>query len=287
MRAALVLAATLLAALPAAARADDLPPDFFGVYSGDALETRGSARAATLRSQRQTGFGIVRLPLDWATIQPDPDRWSWATHDEFVLDAARAGMRVLPVLVQTPGWARSPDRSNAAGIWPPQFPDYIVDFAGEAVRRYGTGGTLWRANPDVPEMPVRSWQIWNEPNLRPWWPSGPDPEQYVALLRSAAIGIRSVDPAAEVVSAGLPLNDVWPPERFLARMYELGAGPWMDTVASHPYALDPAGTLGRVEDIVRVVVANGDRHRVWATEFGWARRARPGGSPTTPARRNT
>ena len=199
----LALCAGLAAAAPCAGAAP-LPADFFGVYSEDAFAATGPARAATLQAQRQAGFGVVRLPLDWSAIQPDPDRWRWEAHDQLVLDAAHAGMAVLPFLVQTPGWARAPEHSGDPGIWPPQFPDYIVDFAAAATRRYGRGGTLWRSHPDVPYRPITAWQIWNEPNLPPFWRSGPDPVEYTRLLESAARGIRSVDPEAEVVSAGMP-----------------------------------------------------------------------------------
>ena len=267
---AAALALTLAAALAPPASAAALPPDFFGVYSEDVFEARGEARAATFQSQRDTGLGIVRLPLDWSTIQPDPDRWNWTVHDQFVLDAARAGMRILPFLVQTPGWAREPANAEAKGIWPPQFPDYIVEFAVEATRRYGPGGSLWRAHPGAPYLPIRSWQIWNEPNLWAFWRTGPDAAEYAALLRSAARAIRSVDPAAEIVSAGLAANREEPHDRFLSRIYDAGAAGAMDTVAVHPYAGTPAQTVENVEEIVAVVAARGGSEPLWATEFGWA-----------------
>lgn len=270
----LIASCVVLGGLGAAApaRAEPLPPDFFGVYSEDAFEARDAARSVTLNGQRAVGFGIVRLPLDWSTIQPDPDRWNWAAHDEFVLDAARAGMRVLPFIVQTPGWAREPEHHDAAGIWPPQFPDYVVDFAAAAARRYGRAGTIWRENPEVPYVPIRSWQIWNEPNLRSFWRSGPDPVAYTRLLESAAYGIRSGDPDAEIVSAGLPdpAGVRIPAPRFVAEMYDAGAARALDTVAVHPYAHAPEEVVEHVADITRVVARHGDDAPVWATEFGWA-----------------
>jgi hypothetical protein len=247
-----------------------LPPDFFGVYSEDAFTLRDEARSATLRTQRETGYGMVRLPLDWSTIQPDPDRWVWTGHDDFVLDAARAGMRILPFLVQSPGWAREPEKAAAAGIWPPQFPDYIIDFATAAAARYGPGGKLWRDHPDVPYLPIRAWQIWNEPNITPFWPDGPNPVAYTRLLASAALGIRSVDPGAEIVAAGMPDSPAFPASHFLSEMYDAGAGEVFDTAAVHPYARTPDGTAWRVRKVVEVVAEHGDDARVWATEFGWA-----------------
>jgi hypothetical protein len=275
VRAAGPLTALTLAlglALPATASAA-LPPDFFGIYSEDAFQLRDSNRRVTLDQQREAGIGVVRLPLDWATIQPDPDRWMFGRHDEFVLDAARAGMRVLPFLIQTPGWATSkPPDSDATGIWPPMFPDYIQEFATEAVRRYGPGGSLWQGHPEVPYLPIRSWQIWNEPNLRQFWASGPDPAAYTRLVESAARGIRSVDPAAEIVSAGLPDTETThiAAPTFLAGMYDAGARGLVDAVGVHPYAWSAEENVGKVEQILQVMHRYGDDAPVWATEFGWA-----------------
>ena len=37
------------------------------------------------------------------------------------------------------------------------------------IGRYGENGTFWTENPELPQAPVRTWQIWNEPHLRFQW----------------------------------------------------------------------------------------------------------------------
>ena len=72
------------------------------------------------------------------------------------------------------------------------------------MRRYGPNGTLWAERPDVPKLPIRSWQIWNEPNLRLYWCGKPNAKQYVAMLRTVGTAIKQVDRGAHIVTAGLP-----------------------------------------------------------------------------------
>ena len=72
------------------------------------------------------------------------------------------------------------------------------------MRRYGPNGTLWAERPEVPRLPIRSWQIWNEPNLGPYWCGKANAKQYVAMLRAVGTAIKQVDRGAQIVTAGLP-----------------------------------------------------------------------------------
>jgi hypothetical protein len=266
------LAIALGWALAAPAAAESLPPDFLGVYSEDTQAAEPAARDMTLAQQRDTGIGVVRVPFDWAAMQPDPDRYELAATDEYVLATARAGLRVLPFLIQSPGWASSQPPGDGGGrMWPPVYPDFITGFAERLVERYGPRGSLWREHPEVAPMPIRAWQVWNEPNLPAFWASGPDPVAYTRLLESAARSIRSVDPDAEIVAAGLPETGIdVPMAEFLSDMYDAGAGAAMDTVAIHTYAAGPEQAVQVVADARAVADAHGDDARVWVTELGWA-----------------
>ena len=56
----------------------------------------------------------------------------------------------------------------------------------------------------MPRLPIRSWQIWNEPNLGPYWCGKANAKQYVAMLRAVGTAIKQVDRGAHIVTAGLP-----------------------------------------------------------------------------------
>ena len=140
------------------------------------------------------------------------------------------------------------------------------------MRRYGSGGSFWAENPSIPQRPIRAWQVWGEPNGKSYWPTGPNPGQYTAMLKTVSAGIRAVDPGAEVVTGSLPnTSNGMDPDRFLKGMYAAGAKGSFNTVASNPYSDTAPGVLDLLQGARRIMNANGDAaSKLWVTELGWA-----------------
>jgi polysaccharide biosynthesis protein PslG len=255
-----------------------LPQRFFGIVSEDAFAHPGPYRAATLDEQASVGVGLVRQTFDWAAIERAPDRYDFRAYDGFVAALAARRMTVLPVLLDPPPFRSSAPASGARpGTYPPRSDAEMGAFAALLVRRYGPRGSFWRAHPELPPLPIRAWQIWNEPSLPAYWPAGPDPAAYTHLLAAVARAIRGVDPAADVVTAGIPESRLGIPfDRFVRGMLAAGAGRWFDTLAIHPYARDAGGVTAAVESARRILDARGDRRAgIWVTELGWADRGPP------------
>ena len=147
------------------------------------------------------------------------------------------------------------------------------------VDRYGPGGPFWQQHPELPELPIRSWQIWNEPNL-PGFVGGDRadialaPARYASLLTLSADAIRSVDPTAQIVLAGLSPGN--PRSRgnighFLDSLYAIpGIRKDFDVVAVHPYSPTLAGLKRIMGRAIRAVRRNHDNARIWVTEVGWS-----------------
>jgi hypothetical protein len=157
----------------------------------------------------------------------------------------------------------------------------MARFAAALARHYGPGGTLWQQHPELAGRAVRSWQIWNEPNLRVYWASGVNPGEYVRLIRTVGDAIKGVDAGAEIVTAGLPnstLAGSMPFSRFVTRMYKAGGRDAFDVLALHPYAVRTRGALRAAGGARRLMDRNGDRDAgLWITEIGWA----SGGPPSS------
>ena len=257
------------------------PADFLGIVTEDAFGRPGRYRNAQLRRQRRLGVGIVRQTFDWHRIERRPGSYRFAGYDRFVGDLARRRLRVLPILFNPPPFHSSKPASGARrGTYPPRDPATMGAFAAALVRRYGPDGSFWRARPGLPRVPIRSWQVWNEPSIPVYWPSGPDPAEYVRLLRATGRAIKAADPTAEVVSAGLAQSRLGMPfGRFVSRMYHAGAAGTFDTFALHAYARSEAGVVAAVDAVRGRIAANGDRARIWVTEIGWA-----SGGPRSPFR---
>ncbi|MFL5896212.1 MAG: hypothetical protein ACJ76Z_14015 [Thermoleophilaceae bacterium] len=242
--------------------------DFIGVYSDDVFFGDDAYKRATLTRERRAGIGLIRQPFAWDQFAKSP-----APFDAFVGAAARAGIHVLPeILGPRPGAPKA-----TGGMAPPTDLSAYAAYATALVRRYGPDGSFWRAHPDIPRVPIRSWQIWNEPNIRAFWASGPDPAAYAQLLETASAAIRKADPNAEVVAAGLPTSRLGAAAAdFLEGIYRAGAKGSFDTAAVHAYAPAPAEVVARTRALHDVIARNGDDARLWVTEFGWGTGGDPG-----------
>ncbi len=257
--AVLVFAVTAFAPPPAAA---GVPRAFFGIVPQTSLGPQDFERMRGV-------VGTIRIPVHWPQVEPSPGSYEFAELDGTMTSAAAAGIRVLPFVYGTPSWlgpdpARPPLASRAAErAW--------TDLLRQLVRRYGPGGEIWRGQ-DV-RLPVRRWQIWNEPNFRLFWRPRPSPRGYARLLRISAGAIRDEDPAAQIVAAGVaPVEGGMTPWSFLRKLYEVrGVRSDFDFVALHPYAPHVNWVAEEVRLVRRVMARAGDgRKPVLITEIGVA-----------------
>ena len=259
----------VLLVAPASAAHARVPAGFIGMTSEDALAGSPAYRAQTLATQRASGVELIRQKFDWAIIESSPRRYDLGWYDGFVLAAASHGIRVLPVLFNAP---RFYVRQRGSAFCPPRRTARMARFARALVRRYGPRGSLWRQNPGVRKLPIRSWQIWNEPN----WCGRPRARAYARMLRIVGTSIRQVHRRAEIVTAGLPpseLKGTIPLPRYIRQLYRAGAKRWFTTLAINSYARNRR-ELGRLlRGTRRLMNRRGDRRaRIWVTELGWGDR---------------
>jgi hypothetical protein len=223
---ALAAVGLLLASSPARGAQSPPPRSFFGVVPQGQLD-------ASDFGQMRGVVGTLRIPVIWAQAEPRPGGFDFARLDGLVASAAEAGVRVLPFVYGTPAWlsadpARPPLGATGRAAW--------ARFLRALVRRYGPGGELWRGS--AARQPIREWQVWNEPNFLLFWRPRPSPAGYGRLLGISARTIRSADPGARIVAAGLaPVEGGMLPWVFLRRLLAVpGAIRRFDLVAVHPYS---------------------------------------------------
>ncbi len=203
---------------------------------------------------------------------------------------ARAGLQVLPIVFGRPafepGLTPAGATVTATTTLPPARLADFGAFAATLARRYGPGGSFWREHPGLPAHPIRSWQIWNEPNLPVYWGGRPDAAGYVAMLAAARRAIRAVDPGAEIVTAGIPDSKLGVPlATYVAELLADGARGTFDTLAINPYAVSSLGVVAAVGRARQLLDAAGlTQTPIWLTEIGWASDGPPSSFTVGPAR---
>ena len=224
------------------------------------------------RRAAAAGVRTVRLPFDWADIEPRDGAFEWERPDRIVGWARKHGVELVPTLFwekPAPLWAgggaegEGLDQRNR----PPRDLAQWADFVFRVVERY--------------RKDVRWWIPANEPNLARYWSPKPDAKAYVALLAATARAARRADPGARILGMSVSGIDL----RFLEAGFREGALASCDAVGIHAYiaphspdeaipidlfdSRSPRGTLRDGIGAVRDLIAkHGGRHGIWLDEAG-------------------
>lgn len=284
------LAAAAGPAAPSAAAASrSVPQGFLGVMADGPLLSTSRPLDSELGLMVSSGVESIRIALHWNEMQPfrqvsdippslrsrydasEPVPTRWGPTDRIVGAAAQRGLTVLPVVVFAPIWARQDKKIEAS---PPLGTANYASFLESLVGRYGPGGKFWTAHPELIPVPIRAWQIWNEPDLNEYWYSKRRfAPEYVRLLRAARFAIKAHDPGALIVAAGL-INNSWID---LESIYKAGGRGAFDAAAVHPYTRHVIDWYRLVSRSRTIMNRYGDsRIPLWITEFTWAAPTRSG-----------
>jgi hypothetical protein len=279
--AAFVSILTLATPAPAKGPTSVVPRSFYGVVSQAQLTTDDVNRMGLGK------LGTLRTIINWATIDPTATESDndWSQIDPLVAEAARNGIQVLPFVYGTPTWVATTldGRSCAAnkcGEYAPSGPAAIEQwkrFLGEAVARYGPDGEFFAANPEVPVVPITTWQIWNEQNSTTFYKPKPNTAAYARLVAASHDAILAKDPNARLLLGGMfgspggedePKLFAW---NFLRKLYQVpGFADSFTGVGAHPYSARLIKVKEQVKLLRKEVVRAGDDAEMWITEVGWS-----------------
>jgi hypothetical protein len=262
-----LLAALLALAAPAAADAKrKVPAGWVGVNWDAAIsQAPHPVQAAEFPRMAAAGVETTRVTFTWAAGQPSrKGALDYSETDRIVKLAAARRMRVLPVLILAPRWARRfPDRTFS----PPKHPKDIRRYIHALIDRYGAKGSFWKSHRALPRLPIRAWEFWNEPQFFEFWSIPGDwswYKSYARFLKGFYAAVKSRDRKARVVLGGLT-NQSW---TRLRELYSAGAGPHFDIVDLHPFTSKPANVVIIVQRVRKQMARRHDgRKPVLVGEF--------------------
>jgi len=231
---------------------------------------------------QEMGFGWIKQAFAWRDIEGNAKgEFDWYRPDRIVEQANAANLNLLIRIDHQPLWSVQSlvDKPITQNQPPANYQDF-GDFCFALADRY--------------KGRIQAYQVWNEPNLnREWGEQSPNPAEYTQLLRVCYQGIKTADPEAIVISAGLAPTGTEPPiampdNDFLQGMYDAGAADYFDALGLNapgykaPPELPPEEGLKdewgghrwnvfrHVEDMRAIMVANGDADKqIVILETGW------------------
>ena len=244
---------------------------FTGLVAEQIYGTETNYRGCALSQAADAGVRIIRQPLRWAEIEREKGKFDFSWWDRYMEALARHRIQLLPILFHPPEWRSK--KGKARGVYQPRRNSEFGAFAARVARRYGPKGTFWARHPKLPRMAVRTWQVWNEPNLPFYWPPKPNAGAYTKMLAATKRSIERVDPRAEIVTAGLPqskIDGAVPQRAYIRALYKAGARRHFDTLAIHSYTETHRALVRQLKGIRAEMRRNRDRAKLWITEIGWA-----------------
>jgi hypothetical protein len=240
------------------ARDDDARASRFGIngcaWSHLDANTPGFDRVKGLQRLMQVvklGAGWDRCDFWWSKIEPEPGTFVWDDFDWVVEQHDRAGVELLPILCYFPAW-----KEGVAPVTDEDIGRY-ANYVYETVKRY--------------RGRVKAYEIWNEPNITPYWTPTPDARDYTRLLKAAFEAAKRADPEVTIVGGAIATVDL----AFLKSMLDAGAASFMDVFSFHPYqgdlgsiGPDEGGLAQQIRNVHELLAQAGFHGTVWITEIG-------------------
>ena len=270
----LCLVLLLTALVPTSAGA--APKRFFGLTEGGAVTSKDYTK------MRKADVKSFRLSVFWRNVEPRPGVFNWAPVDHHVRLLAENGITPVLRIWGAPQWVTGsgypgvpPLEGKAKRSW--------KKFVKKAVRRYKKRGVFWKHNKDVKRKPVKTWQVWNEPNLPKYFAreNAPPlrhlknaPKKYAKFVKATDKVIHKTDRRAETVLAGLsgnPKKKKDLPHKFLKKFLKVRKiKKHFDAAALHPYAKNIKQYKKRVKKVRKMLNKKGAKKKeIWLTEVGW------------------
>jgi len=204
---------------------------------------------------RKVGVKFLRFGMGWDHIETAKGVFNFSFWDQFIKIAVdEYGMTLIPYFCYTPRWNSTGDTSNFWNHTPKDYNEF-GEFVYKTVTRY--------------KDKVKSWEIWNEPDISDFW-SG-DVGDYAKLLKIGSESVRRADPKAIVVLAGLAWNTNFTYSLF----HDYDISRYVDVVNLHSYnetwsSLPLEQLYDHIERISDIISQYGNHQSIWLAEVGYS-----------------
>jgi hypothetical protein len=206
---------------------------------GDELRRRWELMA-------ELGMKWDRSDLWWSDVEREPGKWDFSKPDTGMEMYRSHGVQMLPILDYGARWRQTAAPGNDAER------EEWARYVSRMVARYNGFADTW--------------EVWNEPNILPFWRPQPDTASYAKLLEVTADKARAANPKVRLCAFASAGADI----PFIERVIELAGTDDFDLASYHFYrAGRPEERTLQEADEVRLALRRfGKVCPVWVTEMG-------------------
>ncbi|MDZ4199911.1 MAG: hypothetical protein U1E27_11585, partial [Kiritimatiellia bacterium] len=164
-------------------------------------------------------------------IELQPGVYNWSGLDRTMDQLRGYGFDIIGNIVYTPRWASPHPEKDNVNICVLEFSAYAPvnmddwsNFVEQCVRRYGDD--------------IRTWELWNEPNLpgsSVFW--NDTPENFARLLKAGYAAVKRIQPDSDIWIGGLGPRTSY--HAFYNQLLKLGGAEAFDTLALHGSKVTP------------------------------------------------
>ncbi len=197
----------------------------------------------------ELGIDGMRIDLWWGDLEPTKGDFQLDFPDRVIGAIGKHGLEPYPILCYNSSW--SPNNSPAT----PEEMDNFARYAETLVSRY--------------KGKITYWEVWNEPNITPFWVPTPDPALYADMLKRVYTVAKKADPDAQVVA----MCTAGPDYKFIENAYRNGAVGNLDALSFHHYDSSHNESIleEEIRTIKRIMERYGDTGKpFFITELGYS-----------------
>ncbi len=228
----------------------------------ETLDRKGFDPQATYEPLGRLGIKWARVQTGWCRCETVKGRYDFAWLDEVIDGLLAQGIQPWFNLgFGNPLYTPESHTPFAVGYPPVRTPEARAGWTAfvEAVARHYAGR-------------VTHWEIWNEPNIKPFWrPGEPSAAEYMDLVQMTAPLLRRWVPNSTLVGFGLAGSAVTKFLPYVEECLDAGIAQHVDVISHHPYSDNPEAGEEFVAGVRKMLDQRHAQIRLWQGECGrWA-----------------
>ncbi len=208
-------------------------------------------RPGEMKMMAEAGVTWVRMDYDWNQVEFEKGRYRFDAYDRLMTALKPHGIRpifILDYVHRLYDEAQSPHSDEAIAAF--------AAFASASAKHYAGQGVIW--------------EMYNEPNIFPFWRPKPNVRDYIRLATTVGEAIRKVAPKEAYVGPATSGIDYG----FLQACFDGGLLKYWDAVSVHPYRPMPpetaAGDYSRLRAMIARRAPRGKRIPIISGEWGYS-----------------